>query len=718
MNQEDINLKDPKYFQNRELSWLDFNERVIAEAEDDVNPLLEQLRFLSIGSSNLDEFVRVRVAGLIDQDKLGVKDRDSKKKWTPRKQLEEIAKRNAKNVDYQYNLYHQKVKELEDIGVNISSTDELNSSNDQAVVKYFEENIQPGVTPFGIDAYRPFPHLNDGLIHIFVRLERDGEDFIAVVPVPPLLDRIQSLPVNGEDKVFFTEDIIDYNLDNLFKGFDVKSSFFFRITRNADLELQEEGAEDLLSVIEDYIERRKNGMAVRLEIDTREADEQIATDVAFLMQELDVLERDVYSIDGPLDLTFLMELVDKLEEDHPDLVFTPFKPAFPPVLVRQSVFDVADRQDIFLHHPYDSFKPIIEMVTDAVDDPNTIAIKMTLYRVSKNSPLVAALKKAARNNIQVTVLVELKARFDEANNVHWAKELEEAGAHILYGMKELKTHSKATLVVKKDNDGGFRRYAHLGTGNYNEKTAKQYTDMGIITSDPALTEDVANFFNYLSGYSEQPVYNHLHVSPFEIRDTFIDKIEREIQSHKDHGNGHIIAKMNSLTDKVIILKLFEASRAGVKIELIVRGICCLIPGVPGVSENISVRSMVGRLLEHSRIYYFYQNGEEKLYLSSADMMTRNMIRRVELAFPVMDQNWARHIIDLLHGYLKDNTKAWELEADGDYYKHTPAEGEEPFSIQSKLLEQATALRERRKVKERKNWFGRLTEKLLRNNKDQ
>ncbi len=714
MNSEPINLKDPQYYQNRELSWLDFNERVIAEAEDSTNPLLEQLRFISIGSSNLDEFVRVRVAGLVDQSKMGVMDKDSKKQWTPTKQLDEIAIRNTQNVSYQYDLYQKKVKELDDIGIHIAQTDTLTEDNDHVVRSFFNEHIQPGITPFGIDAYRPFPHLNDGLIHIFVKLEKDDETFIAIVPIPPLLDRVQFLEMDGHQHVFFTEDIIRYNLDTLFNGFDVKYSFFFRITRNADLELQEEGAEDLLSVIEDYIERRKNGMAVRLEIDTRGADERFTTDVAFLMQELDLLERDVYPINGPLDLTFLMELVDKCEEDYPELSFKSFSPAYPPVLVRQSVFDVADKQDLFLHHPYDSFKPIIEMVEEAVDDPNTIAIKMTLYRVSKDSPLISALKKAAKRNIQVTVLVELKARFDEANNVHWAKELEEAGAHILYGMKELKTHSKATLIVKKNKDG-FRRYAHLGTGNYNEKTAKLYTDMGIITSYPPITEDVANFFNYLSGYSEQPKYNHLHVSPFEIRDTFIEKIDLEIASHKEHGNGHIIAKMNSLTDKVIILKLFEASQEGVKIDLIVRGICCLIPGIPGVSENISVRSIVGRFLEHSRIYYFYQNGQKKLYLSSADMMTRNMIKRVELAFPVMDQNWSQHIIDLINIYLSDNTKAWVLEKDGQYYKQEPVDGDKPISIQSTLLNQSTALNERHQVKKRKNWFGRLSEKLLKHN---
>lgn len=711
MVSQSIDFNDPQYFENRELSWLDFNERVMAEAEDDRNPLLEQLNFLSIGGSNLDEFMRVRVAGLQDQSKLGVDDPDSKKGWSPSKQLDEIAIRNEENVAYQYRLYHQKIAELKAEGIRLSEADELAQIDDSYLYDYFRKNIRPGITPYGIDAYRPFPHLNDGLIHIYVKLERQGEPYIAIVPVPPLLDRIQTLEVGGEEKYVLIEDIVRHNINTMFKGFAVQYSFLFRITRNADLELQEQGAEDLLSVIEDYIERRKNGMTVRLEVDTRDTDEQFTSDVAYLMEELNLLERDVYAINGPLDLTFLSDLKEILEVDHPEMTFESFSPTYPPVLVRRSVFDVADKQDIFLHHPYDSFKPIIEMIQEATDDPNTIAIKMTLYRVSKDSPLITAMKKAAKRGIQVTALVELKARFDEANNVHWAKELEEAGVHIIYGMEELKTHIKATLVVKKTKDG-FRRYVHLGTGNYNEKTARLYTDMGIITSHTKLTEDVTMFFNYLSGYSEQPDYKHLHVSPFEIRDTFIEKIELEIASHKEHGNGHIIAKMNSLTDKVIILKLFEASQEGVKIDLIVRGICCLIPGVPGVSENITVRSVVGRLLEHSRIYYFYQNGQEKLYLSSADMMTRNMIRRVELAFPIIDKNWSQHIIDLLRLYLRDNTKAWVLGSDGNYVKQSPAEDEEPISVQLILQERATSLKERRKEKERKNWFARLSEKLL------
>lgn len=693
MVSEPIDFGDPKYYQNRELSWLDFNERVITEATDPRNPLLEQLTFLSIGSSNLDEFISVRVAGLIDQEKLGVKETDSKKQWTATKQLEEISKRNNEVVKYQYDLYHSKMEELKKLDVEVFDPKNISPSEDTFLQEFFVEQLQPGITPYGIDAYRPFPHLNDGVIHIFVHLERDGETFTAIVPIPSLLDRIQLINFDGKRKLLFTEDIVQHNLSSLFKGFKVTNSFVFKITRNADLELQEEGANDLLSVIEDYIERRKNGMAVRLEIDPRNADEDITEDVEFLREELELKERDIYHLNGPIDLTYLLDLVDELEDDHPELTYEPFTPSYPSTVRKRPIFDIIDNQDLFLHHPYDSFKPIIRLVQDAVRDSDTIAIKMTLYRVSKDSPLIAALKEAARNQIQVTVLVELKARFDEANNVHWAKELEEAGAQILYGMKQLKTHSKATLIVKKNKDG-FQRYAHLGTGNYNEKTARLYTDMGVITSNETITEDVAAFFNYLSGYSEQPTYNHIHVSPFEMRDTFIEKINLEIASHKEHGNGHIIAKMNSLTDKVIIKKLFEASSEGVKIELIIRGICCLIPGIPGVSENISVRSIVGRLLEHSRIYYFHQNGQKKLYLSSADMMTRNMIKRVELAFPLMDQEWSDYVIDLLGVYLQDNTKAWVLQSDGTYEKQTPEADEKHISVQEILLNINRVMNER------------------------
>jgi len=715
MEEQTIDLKDPKYYQNREISWLDFNTRVIAEAEDKTNPLFEQLGFISIGSSNLDEFMRVRVAGLQDQSKMGVKETDSKKQWTPNKQLDKISEKNQNIVKYQYDLYHEKINDLSKLGIDVLQIDDLSQSDISLAKDIFYNDIEPAITPYGVDAYRPFPHLNDGILHLFVKLEKNGSPYIAIVPISHLLNRFQVIREGDRSKVIFVEDIVRLFINDLFKGFNVKYSFNFRITRNADLEIQEDGAEDLLSVIEDYLEKRKNGMAVRLEVDTRSTSDQFTEDVVYLMKILDLLERDVYAIDGPLDLTYINDLIGTFEEEYPDKVFQPFKASYPAVLVRNSVFDVADKQDIFLHHPYDSFKPVIELVQEAVDDPETIAIKQTLYRVSDDSPLIHSLKRAAKKGIQVTVLVELKARFDEANNVHWSKQLEEAGAHVLYGMKQLKTHSKATLIVKK-KDQGFKRYAHLGTGNYNEKTAKGYTDMGLITTRVSITQDVADFFNYLSGYSEQPDYHHLHVSPFEIRDTFLDKIENEIESHKKYGNGHIIAKMNSLTDKIIILKLFEASQQGVKIQLIVRGICCLIPGVPGVSENIEVRSIVGRFLEHSRIYYFYQNGEEKLYLSSADMMTRNMIRRVEIAFPIIENKWKKHIIETIQLYLDDNTKAWVLNSDGIYEKQTPDKGEKPLSVQDHLLRFAEHEKEQQVRKERKNWFARLSEKLLRNHK--
>ncbi|SJN41517.1 Polyphosphate kinase [Marinilactibacillus psychrotolerans 42ea] len=683
MQHQSIDLHNPIYYQNRELSWLDFNERVLAEAEDPTNPLLEKLEFLSIGSSNSDEFFKVRVAGLQDQLRLGVKDPDSKKQWSPEKQLDVISKKNKTIVRYQYDLYDQNLKELAKKNVLFKHIEDLDESSLRQAKNIFRNHIKPAITPFGVDAYRPFPHLNDEVIHLFVRLKKSGSPFIAILPVPLLIERFHILEEKDTKVVLFTEEILFKFLNELFIGYEVEYSFTFRITRNADLELQEEGAEDLLSVIEDYLLKRKNGRAVRLEVDVRTASSTFKEDVTYLMEELDLLERDVYEISGPLDLTVLSNIASELKTFITTEAFQNFTPKYPNILNKQNIFELSEKQDIFLHHPFDSFQPVIDLVRQAVEDPNTIAIKQTLYRVSDTSPFIEALKKAARKDIQVTVLVELKARFDEANNVHWARELEESGAHILYGIKNLKTHSKATLIVKKDHRG-FKRYAHLGTGNYNEQTAKLYTDMGVITTNKKLTQDVAAFFNYLSGYSEQPTYNYLHVSPFEMRDSFIDNIEMEITLHKQYGNGHIIAKMNSLTDKKMIIKLFEASQAGVKVDLIIRGICCLIPGIPGVSENIQVHSIIGRFLEHSRVYYFYQNGNEELYLSSADMMTRNMIKRVELAFPILDGPWKKYVINILKFYMYDNTKAWELEPNGRYTKKL-ANSDNPVGSQQLLM---------------------------------
>ncbi len=712
----ELDITNPDYYQNRELSWLDFNYRVIAEAEDERNPLIEQLSFLSIGSSNLDEFIQVRVAGLQDQVKYGADARDTKKQWTPAKQLEEIAKKNAINVNYQYKLFAKKMAELEEkFDFYIRPIEDLTVPQYQRVVDIFDDYIKPAITPFGVDAYRPFPHLVDGAIHLFVRLEKEGEPFIAIIPVPQLLSRFHLLEEEDGAILVFTEDIIKSRLEDFFIGFEIKYSFNFRVTRSADLELQEDGAEDLLSVIEDYLEIRKNQEVVRLEIDRRIEDSYFIEDVVYLMTELNLKEQDVYAIDGPLDLTFLMDVRSLLKDEFPEQAYAPFQAYYPEYLRNCSIFEVAEQRDILLHHPFDSFEPVIELVAEAARDNDTVAIKQTLYRVSSDSPLISNLKAAAKRGIQVTVLVELKARFDEENNVHWAKELEEAGVHILYGMKELKTHSKATLIIKK-SENGFKHYAHLGTGNYNESTAKQYTDLGYITTRSAITEDVAAFFNYLSGYSKQPDYHHLHVSPYEIRDTFMEKLDIEIENQREYGNGHMIAKVNSLSDKELIMKLIEASQAGVKIDLIVRGICCAIPGIPDVTENITIRSIVGRYLEHTRIYYFYNNGEPKIYLSSADLMTRNLSRRVEIAFPIQTEEQRESIMDILKLYLADNTKAWELHSDARYYKVQPEEGEQAISAQEVSIEEARDKKQEVKQSQTKNWFSRLTDKLLGNSK--
>ncbi|MDZ7834036.1 MAG: RNA degradosome polyphosphate kinase [Alkalibacterium sp.] len=683
MQGKDISLENPDYYQNRELSWLDFNARVIEEADDPVNPLLEQLRFLAIGSSNLDEFYKVRVAGLQDQLKMGVSEPDTKKQWSPKKQLQEITVKNQDIVKRHYALYEKKKTELKHHSVYFKSVDDLSEEDLKQARKLFKYEIEPAITPYGIDAYRPFPHLSDGVLHLFVRLEKSGTPFIAIVPVPQRLNRLFSIISGKTIQLLFSEDIIYSFLSELFKGYKVTYSFTFRITRNADLEIQEEGAEDLLSAIEDYLEKRKNGMAVRLEIDNRRTSKSVVKDIDYLKKALSIKQRDIYYLDGPIDLTCMFEAVDILETAGLDLLFEEYTPDYPERFSKRSIYALAHDEDLLFHHPFDSFKPIIQFIEEAVEDDRTVAIKQTLYRVSQESPLVKALERAAKKGIQVTVLVELKARFDEANNVHWARKLEEAGAHILYGVKGLKTHSKATLVIKKEKKG-FRRYAHLGTGNYNEQTARLYTDMGLITTNEEMTQDVFDFFNYLSGYTEQPPYHYLHVSPFDIRDAFLENIEKEIRLHRRHGNGHVIAKMNSLTDKMMLMKLYEASQAGVRIELIVRGICCLVPGIPGVSENITVRSVIGRFLEHSRIYYFYHNGEENLYLSSADMMTRNMIKRVEIAFPILDEKWKRHIISILKMYLYDNVKAWILNSEATYEKTKPY-GQKPIHAQKELM---------------------------------
>lgn len=680
-----FDLSAPKYYQNRELSWLDFNERVILEALDETNPFLEQLGFIAIGSSNLDEFIRVRVAGLQDQHKLGVTETDSKKNWTPKQQIQEISKKNRAIIARQYTIYHKKMTELESAGYEIATIQSLSQKQLDAMRKIFREQIEPAITPYGVDAYRPFPHLHDGNMQIFVHLEKEGEPYAVIIPLTHLIDRYCILDAEQSEKqpIIFVEDIIKFYLDEMFIGYSVVESFTFRVTRNADLAIQEEGADDLLIAIEDYIERRKNGRAVRLEIDARNSNINLQEDIAFLKEELELSDDEIYYLDGPLDLTFLFQLTSDLGEMKPELLYEPFSPHYPSAFKGESIFHVIDQRDRYLHHPYDSFEPVLEFIQNAANDTNTVSIKMTLYRVSSDSDLVHSLIKAAKSGIQVTVLMELKARFDEENNVLWAKEMEDAGIHILYGMRDLKTHSKIAMVTRKVGSG-FKRYVHLGTGNYNENTATLYTDMGIFSSNEITGQDATDFFNYLSGYSIQPDYNHLHVSPYRIREMFLAKLDREMTHQKEFGNGHFIAKMNALTDKVLINKMYEASQAGVKIELNIRGICCLIPGIPGVSENISVRSIIGRFLEHSRIYSFHNNGNEELFLSSADMMTRNMENRVEIAFPILDPDIKDEIKKTLQLFFSDNTKAWALRSDATYEKLRPV-GETPISAQVELM---------------------------------
>lgn len=675
-----LNLENPAYYFNRELSWLEFNKRVIQEADISENPLLEQINFLAIGSSNLDEFFMIRVAGLQDQLQFDPGSRDSKTQLNAEEQLEEIAKKNRQNITLQYDLLDKRKEDLKKYEVHFTNLSELTDSELAEVTEYYDTLIFPALTPLEIDAYHPFPRLNNKVMHLFVSLTKDEEKHTAVIPISNFLERFYLLETEETVKVVLLEEIIQANIHRLFNGYDVLDSFTFRITRNADFDVQEEGAEDLLSVIEDYLKRRKNGVAVRLEVE-----ETQPQNVTLLRDALGLLERDVYQISGPLDLTLLAKLADKLEERFPDLRYPSFTPIIPNELLSEPIYALADRQDIFLHHPYDSFRPVLDFIEEACRDENTLAIKQTLYRVSKDSPIVKALKTAAESGIQVTVLVELKARFDEENNVHWAKELEDSGAHVLYGVTELKTHSKITLVVKKEGTQ-LKRYVHLGTGNYNDKTARGYEDMGIITTQSEIGEDATEFFNYLSGFSKVPKYRQLYVSPYEIRLSFFEHIEKEMAFHQAFGNGHIIAKMNSLTDKKIIKKLYEASMMGVKIDLIIRGICCLKPGIIGISENIRVMSIIGRYLEHSRVYYFHQNGAKKLFLSSADMMTRNMINRVEIEFPILDEKIKNEILTILDVYLNDNQKAQELHKDGHYVPII--NNEEPLHAQKKFVQWA------------------------------
>ena len=685
---EKMKLENPLFYNNRELSWLAFNERVLEEAMDSNNPLLERLKFLAIFSSNLDEFFMVRVAGLKDQVLAGFNKPENKAGLTPKEQLFAISKKNHRLVELQYETFTEILPELINEQIEfVSSMEELSEDSRNYLEEYFDLNIFPVLTPMAIDAYRPFPMLLNKSLNLAVLLEdkadlADEKEKLAIVQVPAVLERFIQLQSEEEKHlIVMLEDIISYHIEKLFKGYTIKAITQFRITRNADMTIHEEDAEDLLEEIEEELKKRKWGAPVRLEIKSGTCHDFI---FHFLQDELEIHEEDTYIVNGQLDLTFLFGFYKTFSREKGHLVYNPMVPKRSHTLRQhENIFEAIAKQDILLHHPYESFEPVIDFVTQAAMDPDVLAIKQTLYRVSGDSPVIKALEKAAENGKQVTVLVELKARFDEENNVLWAKELEKAGCHVIYGISSLKTHSKITLVVRRKNNN-IQRFVHLGTGNYNDATAKTYTDMGLLTSKKKFGIDATNFFNYLSGYTEKPKFHHLSIAPFDIRKDFIRLIDTEIDYHKRYNNGKIVVKMNSLTDKELIMKLYQASIAGVKIDLIVRGICCLRPGIKGVSENISVRSIVGQFLEHSRIYYFQQNGEEKIFLSSADMMTRNMDRRIEILFPIFEGPLKQRIKNILALTLKDNVKARIQNKQGIYHYVIKKQNEPTINSQTAL----------------------------------
>ena len=694
MNLETFN--HPAYYNNRELSWLAFNERVLHEALDKRNPLLERIKFLAIFSSNLDEFFMVRVAGLKDQVKVGFMKPENKAGMTAKQQLVKISEITHTLVALQDQTFQDHIlPALKQESINLLKMEQLTKDQKSYLENYFNEQIFPVLTPMAIDAYRPFPMLLNKSINLAVSIESnqdlDNKQQLAIVQVPSVLGRFIEVPfIDGTTSFVLLEDVISYFSGKLFTGYKVVSVTQFRITRNADLEIHEEGARDLLHQIEKELKKRKWGAAVRLEIKAEKLDKQI---LGYLLDELEIKEEDTYYILGPIDKTFLFSFYKRIASKRHDLAYEPFNPKpSPEIEGDEDIFQNALKHDMLFHHPYESFQPILDFVSDAADDPDVLAIKQTLYRVSGDSPVIESLKRAAENGKQVTVLVELKARFDEENNVQWAKELEKAGCHVIYGMTHLKTHSKITLVVRRKS-GNIEQFVHLGTGNYNDQTAKTYTDFGYITTKRRFGIDATHFFNYLSGYTQKPDYHHLVVAPDDIRGEFIKLIDSEIEFHKKHGNGHIIAKMNSLTDKKLIMKLYEASTEGVKIELIIRGICCLKPGIEKVSENIRVISIVGRFLEHSRIYFFYQNGEEKIYLSSADMMTRNMEKRVEILFPIFEGVLKKKLKSLLYLQLADNMKAREQDQKGVYHYVKKGENEREIDSQAILMEECNDIRD-------------------------
>lgn len=668
-----IDYSDDKYYENRELSWIKFNKRVLSEAKEKDNPLFERLKFLSITSSNLDEFIMVRVASLID-----LYHADSSRKdiagLTVAEQRNRLKKAVGELVKEQYEIYTGEIVPLlkENNIRLVEHHEEYNDKEKAYVDTFFEDEVYPVLTPMAVDSSRPFPLIRNKSLNIGALVTKKdakqsykkSEIEFATVQVPDVLPRIIELPAEEGIRAFtLLEQVIERNISKLFLNYDIVCAYPFRIMRSADLSIDEYEAVDLLKEIERQVRMRKWGEAMRLEIE-KDADKRL---VDILQKALLLESGQTFHIDGPIDLTFLMKLYgydgfDDLKEHKYS------KPQENPLLPSgENIFERVSKGDILLCHPYQSFQPVVDFIAQAAVDPNVLAIKQTLYRVSGHSPIIAALAKAAENGKQVTVLVELKARFDEENNINWARMLEQAGCHVIYGLVGLKTHSKITLVVRREEDG-IARYVHLGTGNYNDSTAKLYTDVGLLTCNEAIGEDATAVFNMLSGYSEPLKWNKLSIAPLWLKDRFLELIEREKQHAMEGRRAHIIAKMNSVCDKDVICALYEAASQGVKIDLIVRGICCLKVGLPGIGDNIKVRSIVGNYLEHARIFCFENGGKEEFYCASADWMPRNLERRVEILFPVEKPELRNQLREILAISLEDNEKAHELNEDGKYIR--------------------------------------------------
>jgi polyphosphate kinase len=707
----EINLKDPQYYFSRELSWIEFNYRVLHESLDTRTPLLERLKFSAIFSSNLDEFFMVRVSGLKQQVETGVSTLGIDGK-NPTEQLDVIRARLLPLVEEQTDHFERVLKpELNKEGIYLLNYVDLSQEQRAYLHQYFEEHIFPVLTPLAVDPSHPFPYISNLSLNLAVILKdtTKTEELFARVKVPQVLPRFIVLPKElphfpeGAKPTLWTgvplEQIIAHNLESLFPGMIIQEYYPFRVTRNADLSLEEDEAEDLLLAIEEELRKRRYGKsAVRLEIPSS-APESV---VESLKKDLELEDIDIYRLDG---LLGLKDLFYFLSIPRPDLKDVPWPSAIPPNLRKvkeladgdedgriereeDDIFTIIRQGDILVHHPYQSFTSSVQQfITQAAFDPDVLAIKMTLYRTSGDSPIVKALIAAAENEKQVAVLVELKARFDEENNIKWARKLEQAGVHVVYGLVGLKTHTKTLLVVRQE-ENKIRRYVHIGTGNYNPKTAKLYTDLGLLSCREELGEDLTDLFNFLTGYSRQKAYRKILVAPVNMRERMTEMIRRELEHCRQGGKGRIVAKMNSLVDQPIIETLYEASQAGVQVDLIIRGICCLKPGIPGVSENIRVISIIGRLLEHSRIFYFHNSGQEEIYIGSADWMTRNLSRRVEAAVPIEDPEIFKELQEILGVLLSDNRQAWELQPNGSYIQRHPGENGLEQSAQVLFMEKA------------------------------